>query len=451
MRWVGRLLIFVAAFAPCSTLRAQVAPHIRQEPVGRAWMLEEAVASALAQHPLVEAARARLDAAHAERAGASALANPIGTLWFENARYPGQRTSADQRETSLYVTYPLESLVQRGPRINRANEDVNAAQASLAVARRAVAAETVQYFFAVALAQALQEEAAENRDRLEQLVAYNRVRVEAGVTAEGDLLRLEVELDRARNDVVFAGVELMKQQSRLAPYMGALPASAYLTSIKTDVPFSATFATTLLPSVEAALATARSQRPEVVAARARVAAANASIAYERSLAVRQTGATFGNKRAGGINSMVAGFSLTIPLFNVNRSAVDRATAERLAADHELAWVERLVETDLQAAHAAAVQLTDQLNELGQTFLVRASSVHQLTLGAYQEGGATLLHVIDATRMLADARLTYSRTLFAQRESLFRLALATGAEPLAALDVLRGWSAPPAVVRAGDLP
>jgi outer membrane protein TolC len=220
MTWVGRALIFVVAFAPCSTLRAQAAPDIRQ---ARAWTLEEAVAAALAQHPLVEAARARLDAAHAERAGASALANPVGTLWLENVGYPGQRASAGARESSLYVTYPLESLVQRGPRINRADQDVNAAQASLAVARRAVAAETVQYFFAVALAQALQEEADENRDRLEQLVAYNRVRAEAGVTAEGELLRLEVELDRARNDVVFAGVELMKQQSRLAPYPSRLP------------------------------------------------------------------------------------------------------------------------------------------------------------------------------------------------------------------------------------
>jgi outer membrane protein TolC len=183
-----------------------------------------------------------------------------------------------------------------------------------------------------------------------------------------------------------------------------------------------------------------------------VAAANASIAYERALAVRQTGATFGNRRVGGINSIVAGLSVTIPLFNVNGGAVERATAERLAAEHELAWVERLVETDLLSAHASAMRLTAQLNELGQTFLARASSVHQLTLGAYQEGGATLLQVLDATRMLADARLTYSRTLFAQRESVFRLALATSAEPLAALDTLRTWNAaPPAVVRAGDLP
>jgi cobalt-zinc-cadmium efflux system outer membrane protein len=418
---------------------------------GRAWTLEDAIVAALAQHPLIDAARARLDAARAERASASALSNPVGTLWLEGVPYPGQHASGDQREASLYLTYPLESLTQRGPRIRRADEETNAAQASLAVARRAVAAETVQTFFSVALAQALQEEAEENRDRLEQLVAYNRARVEAGVTAEGELLRLEVELDRARNDVVFAGVELMKQQSRLAPYIAAVADTPNVTAIRTDVPFAATFTTAVLPSLDAALATARQQRPEIVAARARVAAATASIAYERSLAVRQTGATFGNKRLGGANSIVAGLSVTIPLFNVNGRAVERATAERLASEHELVWMERLVTTELQAAHASAMRLTAQLNELGQTFLSRASEVHRLTLGAYQEGGATLLQVLDATRMLADARLTHSRTLFAQRESLFRLALASGTEPLAVLDTLRAWSTAPATLRAGDLP
>jgi hypothetical protein len=49
-------------------------------------------------------------------------------------------------------------------------------------------------------------------------------------------------------------------------------------------------------------------------------------------------------------------------------------------------------------------------------------------------------------MLADARLTYSRTLFAQRESLFDLALATGAAPDEALDLLTAWSTSP--LRAG---
>jgi outer membrane protein TolC len=315
-----------------------------------------------------------------------------------------------------------------------------------------VAIETVQSFFAVALAQALQQEAEENRDRLEQLVSYIRARVETGVTAEGELLRLEVELNRARNDVVFADVELMRQRARLAPYMMRDRSDAPIASIRAAVPASDAFAVTSLPALGAAMVTARARRPEVAVSRARAAAASASIAYERSLAIRQTGATFGNKRTGGINSMVAGLSITIPLFNMNGGAVARATNEHLAAEQEVVWAERLVAADLEAAHVSATRLTAQLNDLRETFLARASDVHRLTLGAYQEGGATLLQVLDATRMLADARLTYSRTLFAQRESLFRLALAIGSEPLDAVDALRTWStAPAAAGRAGDLP
>ena len=452
---VASLSCVLFALAPFSTAGAQAilsSPSI-QGSAARAWTLEETVAAALAQHPLVEAARARLDAARSERAGAAALPNPVGTFWMENAAYPGQQTPSNLvRETSLYVAFPLESIFQRGPRVRRADEDVNAARASLTLARRMVAAETVQTFFGVALAQALEQEAEENRDRLEQLVAYNRVRVDAGVTAEGELLRLEVELDRAGNDVVFASVELMKQRARLAPYLAAHRGDAGIASISTAVASSETFANGSLPALEAALTMARARRPEVAVGRARAAAAEASVAHERSLAVRQTGATFGNKRADGTNSMVAGLSVTIPLFNLNRAGVERATNEQLAARHELAWADRLVAADLEAAHVSATRLTLQLNELQRTFLARAVDVHQLTLGAYQEGGATLLQVLDATRMLADARLTYSRTLFAQRESVFRLALAMGSEPLDALDALRAWSTVPAsAARAGDLP
>ena len=50
----------------------------------RVWTLEEVVTAALAQHPLVEAARARVDGARSERDGVRALANPIGPFWMEN-------------------------------------------------------------------------------------------------------------------------------------------------------------------------------------------------------------------------------------------------------------------------------------------------------------------------------------------------------------------------------
>ena len=409
----------------------------------RLWTLEDAVVAALAQHPLVEAARARLDAAHSERDGVGAIANPVGTFWMENDR---------PREASLYFTYPIESIFQRGPRVRRADEDVRAAAASLTLARRLVAAETVRAFFGVAIAQALHEEAEENRDRLEQLVSYNRARVGEGVTAEGELLRLEVELARAANDVVLAEVEYTRSRARLAPYLGSEGERAGLAAIRASVPAPSTFAVAPIPALDVVLASARAGRPEIVSSRARAASADAAVQHEKSLTMRNLGATLGTKRVEGRSGIVAGVSVSIPLFNLNGGPIARAASERSAAEHELAWVERSVSTAVQGTYGAATRLTRQLGELQQTFLARAGHVHELTLAAYQEGGATLLQVLDATRMLADARLTYARTLFAQRESLFDLALATGAEPTDALGLLRTWStAPIRASRAGDEP
>ena len=428
-------------------LVAAASPSIAQTPaptgVQRTWTLEDAVVTSLAQHPLVEAARARVGAAESERNGVRAVVNPVGTFWMEHGQ---------PRESSFYFTYPIESIVQRGPRLRRADEEVRAAAASLMLARRLVAAETVRAFFGVALAQALHEEAEENRDRLEQLVSYNRERVGEGVTAEGELLRLEVELARAANDVVLAEVEYTRSRARLAPYLGAEGASGGLAAIRASVPAPSAFPIAPIPTLDAVLASARGGRPEIIASRARAASAAAALQVERSLTMRSLGATLGSKRVEGRSGLVAGVSVTIPLFNLNGAPIARAASEQSAAEQELVWVERGVSTAVQGTHGAATRLTRQLGELQQTFLSRAEQVHELTLAAYQEGGATLLQVIDATRMLADARLTYARTLFAQRESLFDLALATGSEPTDALGLLRTWSAPPIrASRAGDEP
>jgi cobalt-zinc-cadmium efflux system outer membrane protein len=444
--------LMVAVVPSIVSAQGVVVPQVLPADAAAGLTLEAATSASLAGHPLVEAARARLAAARGERDVAGALANPSATFWVENAGYPGQDPVPHlARETSFYLTFPIESFFQRTPRRERADEDIQVAEASLVLARRMVAAETAHAFFGVALAQTLREEADANRHRVDQLVAYNRVRVDEGVTAEGELLRLQIELDRAVNDLVLAEVELGRSQAKLAPYL-SMATRAHYAAVRVVVPSAGGVSGSALPAEDQMLAAAVQQRPELLAGRARVRAATASADYERSLKVRQLGATFGNKTWGGQNSMVAALSFTVPLFNLNGGGVTRATSERLAFEQDLAWIERSILAEVQSAYDAATRLTRQVHAMEKTFLARAESVHQLTLAAYREGGATLLQVLDATRMLTDARLAYSRTLFAQRESLFFLALASGSEPPEALDRLRQWTAAATVAgRTGDQP
>jgi cobalt-zinc-cadmium efflux system outer membrane protein len=314
-----------------------------------------------------------------------------------------------------------------------------------------VAADAVRAFFRVALAQELAEETDHERGMLDQLATYNRARVEEGVTAEAELLRIEVELDRASTDVVFAEVELSRALAALAPYLGDARTQLGGTGVRVAVPSLGVLGSSSIPPINTVLTLAREQRPELLMGRAHGAALAAAEDYERTLAVRQIGATLGNKRIEGQNSMVVGITVAVPLFNRNGGGVARAMSEAAAAEQDLLWTERTVTADVEGAHAAATQLTRQLGNLQRSFLARAEDIHQLILAAYQEGGATLLQVLDATRMRADARLTFARALFAQREALFDLALASGAEPAGALDLLQTWTGGASTTRTTGTP
>ena len=84
--------------------------------------------------------------------------------------------------------------------------------------------------------------------------------------------------------------------------------------------------------------------------------------------------------------------------------------------------------EVSGAYEVARRLSAQLVALRGTFLSRADESSRLTLAAYQEGGATLLQALDASRTLASARLVYSRAHFAHRESLVDLKVAAGYDP-----------------------
>jgi outer membrane protein TolC len=167
------------------------------------------------------------------------------------------------------------------------------------------------------------------------------------------------------------------------------------------------------------------------------------MAYERSITVRQLGGTFGVKRIDGQSSMIAGVAMSLPIFDWNQGGVARATGERLAAQQELAWLERTIAADVQSAHDARQRLVDHLASIQRSYVGRAEEARTIALAAYQEGATTLLQVLDATRTVADTQLTYRRALLAAEQTGFELALASGDDPFS---TVRG-----ATVAAADRP
>lgn len=413
-----------------SRLAAQARPAAVPDEI---WSLESVLTAALAQHPLVEAARAEVTAVEGRRRAAAATPNPVATYWVENARFPGQGARPGlEPEISAYATMPLEPFIQRGARVASADGDVRVARAAVVSIERRVATDVVHAFFRVALAQASRDAAGENQRAIGELVEYLRNRVAQGATAEGELIRAEVERDRTATETALSEAELARASATLRSYVGD---RSPLGTIRVDPPSWTTSRPPLAP-LSQFTTHALETRPELTSSRARVDAANGAISLERSLLIRQLGATFGVKRTLGMSSMVAGLSLTVPIFDRNRGDIQRATGEHQVAEQQSRWIERTVITEVDGEYQAALALVPRLAALQPSFIQRAEESRRIALAAYQEGATGLLQVLDASRALSDVRLTCARAAAAASESLFSLAVSSGYDVAAAVEFSR---------------
>jgi cobalt-zinc-cadmium efflux system outer membrane protein len=440
------LLSLPVALAPVGSTCAQAAG-----PSAAALTLDAVVRAALARNPLLTAAEARVLAVRGSRITAGSMPNPVASYQVENAAFPGGRTPEGLvRENSTTATLPLDQLWQRRSRVRGADADVRAAEADLMSLRRTVVVDATRAFHRAALAQVGARGAADVEAGLDSLLRFNRTRVAEGATAEGDLIRLEVERMRVGTERALQEAELARARAALAPYLAAGSAVVPVVNELNAGMGSPTGAATI-PPFDALAAGALTVRPDLKAARARAQSAAQGAELQRSLIVRQLGATFGMKTTGGTRSMIAGVSVPIPLFDQNRGEVQRARGEQSAAEQELAWAERRAAADVRGAYDAARVLSDQRRRLDAGFLSKAEESRRIAVIAYQEGAAPLLTVIDATRTLADARLTYYRALFAEHEALLDLYAAAGLDPLAALAPAPASTGTPSSAPSSSLP
>jgi outer membrane protein, heavy metal efflux system len=449
----------VGAPAVC---RAQSAPPAREPAI----TVRQVLDSVAARYPELEASRARVRAARGSRRTAGTLGNPVLAYQAENAPFPGGPPIAGMaRENMSTATLPLAPLYQRWPQVRRAEAEVRAAEADALAARQRVTLDAARAYYRTALAQVSAASTQDVAGWLDTLVAYNRTRVREGVAAEADLLRSELERDRAVADASLEAAELARARAQLAAFVGEPgPGSTELVVALEDAPLVMPSAAPDSAPALGVLATstaaptrigarggaevapgALERRPEVRAARERLAAAGAGTGIEQTMIIRELGATIGVKQTAGVNSMIAGLSLPLPLFNQNRGELTRARAERDAAAFELAARERSARADLAGAAEAARILTDRAVELARrqpeagdgrpAYLARADEARAIALGAYREGAAPLLQVLDAARAWAEARVAYYRTLYAQHEAVLGLVVARGDDLVAAVAAL----------------
>ena len=398
---------------------AAVTPVAAQTAIG----LRDAVGRALASHPLLEAARERVEAARGQRRQSGLYPNPEFVLQTENIRKgsPGSPFSFwNQSETFAYLQQTFLTAGKRARRIGVAEKEVRAAELELETLRRRVALEVKRAYWAAAGAQKISELLQDNEKNFRQIEEYHLARVKEGAMAEGDLLRVRLEADRF---ALAANLAQLEANRARIEFFRALAESAF-PEARFSEPLELAEDRLLTADPERALL----NRPEVALARVRLDQARAQTALEQANVRPDFDAYFGYKRAEGFDTMTGGVTIPLPLLNRNQGNLQTAAARTRAAEADLAATEALVRAEVAAAETEYLTRRRQVREFLARFREQAQETSRIAQAAYRLGGADLLRLLDAERVRIEVELVAWRSLMEYRQSIAVLENVLGMQP-----------------------
>ncbi|MCL4796804.1 MAG: TolC family protein [Bryobacteraceae bacterium] len=385
--------------------------------------LSSAVRRALDTHPALEAARERVEAARGQRRQAGLYPNPELVLQTENLRRgsPAAPFSFwNQTETFAYLQQTFLTAGKRARRLGVTEKGVRIAEFEYEIQRRFIALEVKRAYWRAAGEQKISELLRENEQNFRKIVDYHRARVQEGVMAEGDLLRVSLEADRF--DLAANLAQLEASRARIE-FFRALAETAFPEASFTD-PLDPKDDRLLLPDPNHAVM----NRPEVTLARLRLDQARAQTALEQANIRPDFEAYFGYKRAERFHTMTGGITIPLPVLNRNQGNLQTAAAQARAAEAELAATEALVRAEVAAAGTEYLVRRKQVREFLARFRDQAQETSRIAQAAYRLGGADLLRLLDAERLRLEVEQLAWRALAEYRQSIVTLEFALGAQP-----------------------
>lgn len=390
---------------------------------------------ALERNPTLRQAAAHVDAARGRADQAGLWPNP-------RLGYVGDEISAGPIIRGGEHGFAIEQLIPLGGKL-RLSRDIFLREAGLAAAlaeaqrQRVLTTVRIAYYETLAAARRV-----EVRGRLVQVTAeavtVSRQLLNVGAADRPDLLQAEIEARRAELDLQAARNGWMRAWAELAAAVGdpALAPRPLAGSIETLPPPR---------DRDETLARLLAGSPELQAARAAVARAEAALARARKEPVPNLvlrgGPRYNRELLDPLALRPVGWEafadigFVVPLFDRNQGAIAAATADLARARQELARVELALRADFAAVFEAFSTARERAEAYRADILPRAEEAYRLYLDRFRALAAAYPQVLVAQRtmfQLADEFVDLARTAWqgAVRLDGFLLAggLAAPAEP-----------------------
>ncbi|MCW5980034.1 MAG: TolC family protein [Bryobacteraceae bacterium] len=384
--------------------------------------LKDALAAAVAAHPLIQASEGRMAVSEGFRRQADLKPNPVFNFQAENIRFSGNPPFQywTQTDTFALLSQTFETGGKRSRRVELAETGVRRAELERELLRKQIADRVKRAYWAAAGRQRIHELLIESASNFLRTVEFHEIRVTEGAMAEADLLRVRLESERLK--LAANGALLEADRARIALFreMG-----------QTGVPDAVRYDSLEIgdaPTPAADLATALGQRTEMKLARAAIAQAEANVLLQRAVASPDVAGILGYKRNAGLDTLVAGFQVGLPVRNRNEGNILAASAEVTALRSELASAAAVVQAEVAAARRDYEVRLRQIGESLRPMLDQAAESAAIAQAAYREGGWDLLRLLDAERLRIETESLYFQALAEYRQSIAALETAMGVAP-----------------------
>ena len=386
----------------CAAIFIAPARAVEQQAAGIGY--QEAENLALRHNPQIQNARALIDGAQADIITAGARPNAIMSIngsGIDKSQYAASGgVKLNAVDTIVRIDQSFERGNKRDLRLAKAGDLNQAALWDLQETIRQERMRVVSAWLDLRVAEQRSQIADANLAQSERVAEKARLRFKTGDLSGADLGRIDADNARLQADAQMARRDRARASAMLSSLLGNEMQQQLLGTRGEWPPLMAH------ADAEKIMNGVSDKRPDVQAARARLAAAKQSIELARSQRTRDitVGLQYERNNPTVVNSVGAG--IAIPLFTGNNFEGDirRSMAEMTQAEIAMLQTERNANTEARLLVRELDEANGRLRSLQDMALQSARRTDKAADVAYSRGAMSTFEYLDAKRALRQAEI-----------------------------------------------
>lgn len=385
----------------------------------------QAIAEALLHNPQITVAREQSEEARARRIQAIALPDPALTASYDDQPRFLDLPRAGSRNVAVGMDIPFPDKFRLNNRIGLAG--VASSQANVKLQQQTIVSQTSQAYDALLVSLRHRNDLQEGRRLAADFLSRTQARFNAGTAAKLDVIKAQVDLAQADNDLIANERDIANAQAGLDRLLGRTIGAPIAPTDSLDVPPP-------LPDSASIDRVAIANRPELSALASLQAGARATTALAREFWLPDI--TLGISRdygQPGAPLFTTGLALPLPVFLWQHTRGEIAESQHVERELAASYADARAQVtqDVRAAYANASTAIRQATFLRDELVPSAREAFRVASTSYALGGSSALEVLDARRSLLDAESQLSDALAAANSATADLERALGV-PLSSL-------------------